>query len=141
MPNRKTPLSKSVNNAFPKTSAVVAQLRQGPIPSPEDMRGYKLVDADLPNRIMTMAENEQNTQYSLRSKIIDNRENMSRRDFISDMAALGTCTFLCTCMIIAASVMFYCDKTGAGIFFTATALISLPKTFLWPRKNNTNKSS
>lgn len=95
MPNRKTPLSKSVNNAFPKTSAVVAQLRQGPIPSPEDMRGYKLVDADLPNRIMTMAENEQNTQYSLRSKIIDNRENMSRRDFISDMAAHSVLVLSC----------------------------------------------
>lgn len=52
MQNRKTPLSKSVNNALPKISAVVAQLRQGPIPSPEDMRGYKLVDADLPNRII-----------------------------------------------------------------------------------------
>jgi uncharacterized membrane protein len=34
------------------------QLWQGPVPSPEDLRGYADVDPDLPNRIVKMAERQ-----------------------------------------------------------------------------------
>ena len=42
----------------------LTQVRQGPIPPPEDFKFYKQVDKSLPNRIMALAENEQNFRHN-----------------------------------------------------------------------------
>lgn len=110
-------------------------LRSGPIPTPEEMKGYAEVDSSLPNRIMRMAEEEQKHQYELRRSIIDKRDIISNRDYDYDIRALKYCTFLCLLFMILAAVLFYLDKTGAAVFFGVTAFITLPKMYLAPRAN------
>ncbi|MGN0903409.1 MAG: hypothetical protein ACI4M9_08980, partial [Succinivibrio sp.] len=93
----------------------------------------------LPDRIMSMAEKEQQNQFDLRKNIIETRDNISIRDYAYDVKALRYCTFLCFAFMVLAAVMFYFEKTGAAIFFCATSFITLPKTYLSPRANKTPK--
>lgn len=116
-----------------KTTAVVQQIRQGPIPTPEDMASYKIVDPSLPSRIMKMAEIEQEDQHKYRTDILEKHNLLNRRDFIYDTVALCFCAFLCLVFIISAAFLFLNDKNFAACLFSATAFIVLPKSFLGKR--------
>lgn len=116
------------------------EVRTGPIPSPCEMKQYSEVDSSLPNRIMSLAENEQQNTYELRKSIIDKRDLISCRDYDYDVKALRYCTFLCFLFMLLAALLFYLDKTGAAVFFGVTAFITLPKVYLAPRANKTSKN-
>lgn len=116
------------------------EVRSGPIPSPSEMKQYSEVDSSLPNRIMAMAEKEQQQTYELRKSIIDKRDFISCRDYDYDVKALRYCTFLCFLFMLLAALLFYLDKTGAAVFFGVTAFITLPKMYLAPRANKTSKN-
>ena len=116
------------------------EVRSGPIPSPSEMKQYSEVGSSLPNRIMAMAEKEQQQTYELRKSIIDKRDFISCRDYDYDVKALRYCTFLCFLFMLLAALLFYLDKTGAAIFFGVTAFITLPKVYLAPRANKTSKN-
>ena len=104
------------------------------------MKQYSEVDSSLPNRIMAMAEKEQQQTYELRKSIIDKRDFISCRDYDYDVKALRYCTFLCFLFMLLAALLFYLDKTGAAVFFGVTAFITLPKMYLAPRANKTSKN-
>ncbi len=116
-----------------KTTAVVQQIRQGPIPTPEDMASYKIVDPSLPSRIMKMAETEQENQNKYRSDILEKQDSLNRRDFIYDTVALCFCAVLCLVFIISAVILFLNDKTISAGLFSVSAFIVLPKSFLGKR--------
>lgn len=45
-----------------QTSRLV-QIRQAPLPSPEELRGYKSIDKSIPGKIVSMAEKEQSFRH------------------------------------------------------------------------------
>lgn len=116
---------------------VIAQLRQGPIPTPQEMAGYKNVSPDLPDRIMKMAEKEQDSQYSLRialakskDKIEENSYKRDRLTFILKISALILATILCIIFIGCAVYFFIKGNSFAGSLFTAPAFIAILKYML-----------
>lgn len=130
--------SKPQNNS--KALVQAQYYRSGPIPTPEEMQGYKQIRDNLPDRIMTMAEKEQDNSFTLRNKIIEGRVEIQRKDAVYDMVALCFCSVLCLIFILAALFLFYNDKNGAAAFFCFSAFVTLPKTYLKPReKKSENK--
>lgn len=142
MPTNNNQIDKD-NSAKTQKLALIRthqEVRSGPIPSPSEMKQYSEVDSSLPNRIMAMAEKEQQQTYELRKSIIDKRDFISCRDYDYDVKALRYCTFLCFLFMLLAALLFYLDKTGAAVFFGVTAFITLPKVYLAPRANKTGKN-
>ena len=142
MPTNNNQIDKD-NSAKTQKVALIRthqEVRSGPIPSPSEMKQYSEVDSSLPNRIMAMAEKEQQQTYELRKSIIDKRDFISCRDYDYDVKALRYCTFLCFLFMLLAALLFYLDKTGAAVFFGVTAFITLPKMYLAPRANKTSKN-
>ena len=142
MPTNNNQIDKD-NSAKTQKVALIRthqEVRSGPIPSPSEMKQYSEVDSSFPNRIMAMAEKEQQQTYELRKSIIDKRDFISCRDYDYDVKALRYCTFLCFLFMLLAALLFYLDKTGAAVFFGVTAFITLPKVYLAPRANKTGKN-
>ena len=53
---------KNENNSQ-ENSKLVAQIRQAPLPDPQELREYKNIDKTLPDRIVKMAEREQTFRH------------------------------------------------------------------------------
>lgn len=103
------------------------------------MQGYKRIRDDLPDRIMSMAEKEQNNSFALRNGLINGRLEIQRRDARYDMHALYACTALCALFILGATLLFYAGRNTAAVFFCVAAFITLPKTYLKPREKKQDK--
>lgn len=84
----------------------------GPIPSPEDLRGYEDVQAGLADRLVSMAEREQDHRHTQES--LDGQEARSRARSGQWIAAA-----LMTFMLAGGIVLAYTGREGTG----ATAII------------------
>lgn len=116
---------------------LIAQVNPNFIPSPQEMAGYKNVSSDLPDRIMGMAEKEQELQYSLRMELAKSKdkieENSYKRDrlsFILKMSSLFFATGLCIVFIFYAVQLFINGHPLTGSLFTAPAFIAILKYML-----------
>lgn len=101
------------------------------------MADYKNVSPDLPDRIMGMAEKEQELQYSLRMELAKSKdkieENSYKRDrlsFILKMSSLFFATGLCIVFIFYAVQLFINGHPLTGSLFTAPAFIAILKYML-----------
>lgn len=57
------------------TRYIVSQkVHHGPMPSPEDIRAYSMVQADFPERMMVMAENAQKSKARHADKLLELKE-------------------------------------------------------------------
>lgn len=113
------------------------QVNQNLIPSPQEMVEYKNISPDLPDRIMKMAEKEQESQYSLRMALVKSKdkieENSYKRDFLSfilKMSSLVFATALCIVFIVYAVHLFIDGHPVTGSLFTAPAFIAILKYML-----------
>lgn len=105
-------MNETNENPEVKTSIQISGQFSGPIPSPELLIGYEQIEQGLANRIITMAEKEQNNrliieqkqinldekQMSLFEKEIDNKYKLSLMGLISGLIialfGLGASTYL-----------------------------------------------
>lgn len=70
---------ENLSKTDPKAVEVIAQhievkSHRGPMPCPEDLKEYSLIDKDLPSRMMTMAEKSQSEKSSQNEKILGLKE-------------------------------------------------------------------
>ena len=56
-------LKKQEEEILTKLSIQTTQIRQAPTPSPEELKQLKQIDSSLPDRIIAMAEKEQNFRH------------------------------------------------------------------------------
>lgn len=79
------------------TAQVVSKSFSGPLPPPDDLKKYGEVGLDIPNRIVTMAEKEQEHQHRNRGKTLEyiRRDNRRKQTFglLISLAALATAGF------------------------------------------------
>ena len=55
------------------------KISSGPIPSAEELSKYNKIEPELVNRIVSMAENQQNHRLNSEKKTIDNQNNNIKR--------------------------------------------------------------
>lgn len=79
-------------------SAKMSQTYRGPLPAPEDFAAYKTTLASAPERILVMAEKEQEHRHIVEKDILQKkgRENLLGQilGFILVLTCLGIATFL-----------------------------------------------
>lgn len=103
---------------------------QGPLPSPEILAGFESVLPGAAERIMKMAEKEQDARHSYERKIT----NSSIVSMI-----LGVCFAFLSVIIIAYLTYLSINKghTNVAIALSTTTFVGVITAFIWFRKNKT----
>jgi len=114
-------------NEQPSTTVVAQQIFSGPVPPPGLMAEYKTVDPNLPDRILTMVEEEQKHAHKMeRAALTGTIANETRGQFFA---------FIVSILIIAGAVyLIDSDKPIAGTILAGSTLISLAYLFITGRK-------
>ncbi len=91
-------------------SLISATHYSGPIPPPATLEGYGKIDPTFPDRIISMAEKEQNHQHQMETKMRDNDYTLSRRG--------QNFAMILTLLLTGAAVfsMYVGSNIGGGIF-------------------------
>lgn len=83
------------------TARVVSTSFFGPLPPPDDLKKYGEVGFDIPNRIVTMAEKEQDQEHHNRDKILEyiRQDNHRKQTFgllisLASLATAGFCAWI-----------------------------------------------
>ncbi|MCQ3811919.1 MAG: DUF2335 domain-containing protein [Acidimicrobiia bacterium] len=101
--------------------------RQGPIPSPDDLREYEKVLPGLADRIVTMAESQISHQQQVE---LESLEFGSRRSFAGLRAG-----FLIAVLFLCAAVwLVLADHDTAGIILGSVDLVGLVTVFVLGRR-------
>lgn len=109
------------------TAVVAQQIFSGPVPPPRLMAEYKTVDPDLPNRILTMTEEEQKHAHEMELAALTSTVANERRGQIF--------AFVVSLIIIIGSVyLIDSDKQIAGTILAGSTLISLAYLFITGRR-------
>lgn len=107
--------------------ASIIETYSGPLPPPDDLKKYNEAAPDAAERIIKMAENEQQHRHDKEKKAIDISAKFERQGqwfgFIISIVSL-----------IGGFIMIYFDKTGIGTLFGVGGISSLIFPFF--RKNN-----
>jgi len=103
----------------------------GPIPYPKTLKEYKDISPDFPERIIKMAENEQEFKINVNKKIV-NRGAFG--DLLSRIFA-----FVVVCLFIMISYILIKDgETIAGTIFAGSTLTVIVGTFIYGTNSNRN---
>jgi len=114
-------------NRPPPTAVVAQQTFSGPVPPPRLMAEYKTVAPDLPDRILTMAEEEQKHAHAMeRAALTATIANETRGQIFAFIVSL--------IIIIGAVYLIDTDKPVAGTILAGSTLISLAYLFITGRK-------
>jgi len=114
-------------NKQPPTAVVAQQTFSGPVPPPGLMAEYKTVDPDLPNRILTMAEQEQKHAHEMElSALTATVANETRGQIFAFVVSL--------IIIIGAVYLIGTGKQIAGTILAGSTLIGLAYLFITGRK-------
>ena len=112
--------------------SIKESFHSGPIPDAESLKEYDETIPDGANRIMIMAEKQQEHRISIENKVISSQLNQSKRgqSFGLIIAIIG---------IIAASFLGYNDKKTVGGIIGGGTVISLVAVFVTGKRKQ-NKS-
>lgn len=88
----------------------------GPIPPPQVLKGYEDILPGSADRILTMAENQQQHRLKIEDKAITSQAENSKRGQIFAFIVFILCTF------IGLAFAYFDMKTFAGVFLTGTML-------------------
>lgn len=116
-----------------QTQQVIRQFT-GPLPSPEMLLQYEQTHPGLANRIVAMAESEQQHRHHLETK---NVEGMIGKDKRGQVLA-----FLITCLITMISAfLIYAGHPILGSLFGGATLVALVSLFLGGKQRQNKQSS
>ncbi|MEZ8795171.1 hypothetical protein AB6D86_25315 [Vibrio splendidus] len=131
---------------------IVQKVHHGPMPSPEDIKGYSLTQADLPERMMVMAEVAQSNKakhaeciIELKSKELElNERHLSNQDLANKRESNNQTLSLvlaAVTVLICITGSFYLalqDKTEVALAIGGTTVLGIVASFL---RSNPNKPS
>lgn len=101
----------------------------GPLPPPNILEGYKRVDKGLPDRIMSMAEREQESITAFRKRAL---ELQGRDTFLGMVFAFMT--ILIT--LIGGIILLLNDKDAAGYIAIISGVVGIAGLFLNSKKED-----
>ena len=107
---------------------------QGPIPSPEVIAGYEKVLAGSADRIIRMAEKEQDHRHKLQ---LQNQSQLVRLTFIGQLFAFA----IGISGVAGGIYLVKCDKSITGFSMFFSSLAALVGIFLFNRKRTTPPES
>lgn len=114
-----------------QTRQIIRQFA-GPLPSPDMLQEYENTHPGLADRIVTMAESEQQHRHQLETK---NVEGIIKKDTRAQIIA-----FLITCLItMTSALLIYTGHPVLGSLFGGATLVALVSLFLGNKQRETKK--
>lgn len=104
----------------------VTHAHSGPLPSPEDLKNYDLVNPGTAQKIVAMAENQQNHRIRIEAQVITEQLVQSARGQHYALAVAMT-------MILASFIMVIKGHDTAGGWVGGTTLVGLVTVFITGR--------
>lgn len=117
-----TPLARLVDS---RVESILVHHR-GPLPPPEQLRAYDEVRPGLADRIVSMAEREQQHRHTMQAESIRGGLNLSRR---GQHYGLG----IALTVLVAAVILVLTGHEAAGIVIASVDLVSLAAVFVFGR--------
>ncbi|MBF4232199.1 hypothetical protein, partial [Vibrio anguillarum] len=123
---------------------IVQKVHHGPMPSPEDIRGYALTQADLPERMMVMAEIAQSNkakhaesiialkakEIELNEKHLSNQDLANKRESNNQTLSLILAAFIVLFCITGAFYLALQDKTEVALLIGGGTVVGIVGSFL-----------
>jgi uncharacterized membrane protein len=109
--------------------AFKAQRFRGPLPHPDVLAGYDRVQAGLAERVVRMAEKEQDHRHALDDKFVDAEVKFGSRGQVFVL-------IVALAFLAAALVLGLAGQTAAAVAVTGIDLAAVVAPFLW-RKTRT----
>lgn len=110
------------------------QMFAGPLPHPDILKGYGNIDSSFPDRILKLAEKDQEHSISMEEYAIKENFKANRR---------GTDAGLIVCIlaIFIGAFLIYNDKSVAGLVTLFTPLAGLIVVFIKSNKKDNSNSN
>ena len=115
-------------------AASISEHFSGPIPPPKILNQYEGVHEGLANRIVSMAEKEQNHRHGIETLAVKGEINKDKRgQTYAIIASLS--------IIIGSMILIYLGHDKSGSFLVGSTLTGLAYIFITGRKPRTNKKN
>ena len=112
-----------------QTITVSSEIFSGPVPPPEILAEYKSIDPNIPDRIITMAENQQAHTHEL--------EKYAMKSAVKTESKGQTYALIVSLTIILGSMfLIYDGKEISGGILAGSTLIGLAYVFITGRKKD-----
>ncbi|MEZ9627839.1 hypothetical protein [Aliivibrio fischeri] len=132
---------------------IVQKIHHGPMPSPEDIRGYSLTQADLPERMMVMAEIAQLNkakhadsilelkakEIELNDKHLTNQDLANKRESNNQTLSLILASGVVVICILGSFYLALQDKTEVALVIGGTTVLGVVGSFLKSNNKTTKK--
>ena len=122
-------ISKSSPSGISLVRQTISQGYSGPLPPPKMLNDYELVTPGFAERIVTMAEKEQNHRHSLENTAVNGAITKDKR---SQRYALFCIIFLS----LLCGLLIYLGHEIAGTVFGGVTLVSIAALFITGKKDN-----
>ncbi|AZG35635.1 MULTISPECIES: DUF2335 domain-containing protein [Shewanella] len=146
----------SVND--PEAGRVLSQYievhtsHRGPMPSPDDLQKYSVILPELPDRMMSMAENSQTEKIKQHSKIlelkskeievqkleVEQSDAAHKREIFTQQLSLILAFIVVLICIVGAFYLALNDKTAVALVIGGTTVVGIVVAFL--KNKNSTKS-
>lgn len=119
---------------------IISRYHSGPIPSPEDMRGYNGIIPNAAERILAMAEKEQNFRIELNQKKLNANIKLTQRSLC--LKFLGQCFAFLTILLFfgLAAYLAYKEQYGLAVFAVGGIMASIVGIFVTGKKIDSKNS-
>jgi len=149
-----------VTESDPEAAKVISQYievhrsHRGPMPSPDDLKQYSLTLANLPDRMMVMAEKSQAEKSRQNEKILELKEkeiavqrleveqadSSHKREISTQKLSIAAAFFIVLVCILGSLYLAIIDKTEVALVIGGTTVVGVVVAFL-KNKSNDNKTS
>lgn len=116
------------NNGMVTTSAV--QTFEGPLPAPADFAAYKESLPSAPERIMSMAEDEQDYRHKINNKVVN---------FGLIESILGMCFALIAVLVCIAAAVFLALKGYVSVSIAIIGVVGTLAAIFYLKKDPTER--
>lgn len=110
------------------------QMFAGPLPHPDILKGYGNIDSSFPDRILKLAEKDQEHSISMEEYAIKENFKANRRGTDAGL-------IVCVLAILIGAFLIYNDKSVAGLVTLLTPLAGLIVVFIKSNKKDNSNSN
>ncbi len=113
-----------------KLSGIKGEISISPIPSPEILEKYEKIQSGTLDRILKMAEKEQEKRHSTGDEILSQNKQLIKDSNGLQILSVGAALLISLTTIVAGAILTYYGKNIEGIVAMLTPLIGLTGIFL-----------
>lgn len=112
-----------------------AQIYQGPIPHPETLAAFNSIIPNGADRIMCMAETDQQHKFEMQKKALTAKIEDSQREHAEVVLGQALTAVLCLASLICGVFLIYHEKPVTGVILSGVALAAIAKALITRGKN------